>query len=109
MIVNAWFGGKVISTELALAATAGIIALSVLISVLKTRAVPGAQEKREAARWWVPGSPAKAGAETGPETGPDAGDDAAADTAAVADAAAVGEAEDATTPRPGDAEGPPKG
>jgi tellurite resistance protein TerC len=91
MIVNAWFGGKVISTELALAATAGIIALSVLISVTKTRAVPGAQEKREAARWWVPGSPAKVGAE--------AGDDAAAGT----------EAKDATTPRPGDADVPPKG
>ncbi len=67
MIVNAWFGGKVISTELALLATSFIIACSVLISVFKTQAVPGAEERREAVRWWVPGSPAKAGSEAAVE------------------------------------------
>lgn len=135
MVVNAWFGGKVISTELALAATAGIIACSVLVSMLKTRATPGTEEKREAARWWVPGSPAKAESETA------AAGDAAAEAAGAADAAggvavdtgtaagttaasaadaAGGIASDtgtaagtmsasATTPRPGDADVPPKG
>lgn len=119
MIVNAWYDGKVISTELALAATAGIIAVSVLVSIMKTRAVPGAEEKREAARWWVPGSPAKAdtaaagdaaadaaaGADTAGGAATDAG--TAAGTTA-ASAAEIG-AEDATTPRPGDTDVPPKG
>ncbi len=56
MVVNAWFEAKVIPTEWALLATCAIIGGSVLFSLLRTRA-PDAPEK--AARWWVPGSPAK--------------------------------------------------
>jgi len=59
MVVNAWFGGKIVSTEAALAATAGIILASILISLAKTRAVPTGEALREASRWWVPGSPAR--------------------------------------------------
>jgi tellurite resistance protein TerC len=95
MIVNAWYGGKVISTELALAATAGIIACSVLVSMMKTRASPGAEEKRAAARWWVPGSPAKAESETAATAvaGAAPGADAAGGTDAAG--AAAGKAETA--------------
>jgi len=60
MIVNAWAGAKVVSTEAALAVTGGIILASVLVSLLKTRAAPTEEGLREAARWWVPGSPPKA-------------------------------------------------
>lgn len=72
MIVNAWFGGKVIPTEAALAATGAIILVSVLVSVLKTRAKPDRQELEEAAKWWVPGSPAKDDPGTQPKDPPGA-------------------------------------
>lgn len=58
MILNAYFG-KVVPTELALLITAVLIGGSMLVSVIKTRAVPTEEAAREAARWWVPGSPAK--------------------------------------------------
>lgn len=59
MIVNAWFGEKIVSTEMALLITSGIIAVSILVSALKTRAAPTTEELGEAGRWWVPGSPPK--------------------------------------------------
>ena len=60
MIVNAWFGEKIVPTEMALLITSGIIAASMLFSMLKTRAEPTEEQLSEAARWWVPGSPPKA-------------------------------------------------
>lgn len=57
MLVNAWFGGPVVPTQATLGLTAAILGGSVLFSMLKTRATPTARERREAARWWVPGSP----------------------------------------------------
>ncbi|HMM39104.1 MAG TPA: TerC family protein [Desulfovibrio sp.] len=59
MLLNAWFEAKVIPTEWALGATAAIIAGSMLVSLLKTRAGMEEEDRRQAARWWVPGSPAK--------------------------------------------------
>ncbi|KHK01682.1 Integral membrane protein TerC [Desulfovibrio sp. TomC] len=59
MIVNAWFGAKIVPTEIALLITSGIIIASILFSMLKTRAEPTEEELNEAARWWVPGSPTK--------------------------------------------------
>jgi len=59
MIVNAWFDAKIVPTDMALLATAAIILASVAVSVIKTRAAPGKKARREAARWWVPGSPSK--------------------------------------------------
>jgi len=61
MIVNAWFGEKIVPTEMALLITSGIIAASMLFSMVKTRAEPTEETLSEAARWWVPGSPPKAG------------------------------------------------
>ena len=58
MLVNTWFGTKVISTEMALFMTAGLIAASMLYSVYRTRR-PSAQEARKAVRWWIPGTPAR--------------------------------------------------
>ncbi len=60
MIVNAWFGEKIVPTETALLITSGIITASMLFSMFKTRAEPTEEQLKEAARWWVPGSPPKA-------------------------------------------------
>ncbi|WP_268932627.1 TerC family protein [Solidesulfovibrio carbinolicus] len=60
MIVNAWFGEKIVPTEMALLITSGIIAASMVFSMFKTRAEPTKEQLNEAARWWVPGSPPKA-------------------------------------------------
>ncbi len=59
MIVNAWAGTMIVPTGMALLITSGVIAASVLFSLFKTRAEPTEEGLREAARWWVPGSPAK--------------------------------------------------
>ncbi|KAF5050435.1 Integral membrane protein TerC family protein [anaerobic digester metagenome] len=58
MLVNTWFGGKVISTEMALGMTAALIGASMLYSVYRTRR-PSTEEARKAVRWWIPGTPAK--------------------------------------------------
>lgn len=58
MLVNTWFGGKVISTEMALGTTAALIGASMLYSVYRTRR-PSTEEARKAVRWWIPGTPAK--------------------------------------------------
>ncbi|WP_035066235.1 TerC family protein [Nitratidesulfovibrio termitidis] len=61
MIVNAAFDAKIISTGVALLVTFGIIAGSMLISVLKTRGAPdgGDEEKAAPPLGWVPGTPSK--------------------------------------------------
>lgn len=62
MLVNAWFGKKFIPTEAALLVTAVLIGGSMLISLLRTRKLSGAEREAEAAKagaWWVPGSPAR--------------------------------------------------
>lgn len=58
MLVNTWFGGKVVSTEMALGMTAALIGASMLYSVYRTRR-PSTEEARKAVRWWIPGTPAK--------------------------------------------------
>lgn len=58
MLLNTWFGTKVVSTEMALAMTAALIGASVLYSVYRTRQ-PSTEEARKAVRWWIPGTPAK--------------------------------------------------
>ena len=58
MLLNTWFGTKVVSTEMALAMTAALIGASVLYSVYRTRR-PSTEEARKAVRWWIPGTPAK--------------------------------------------------
>jgi tellurite resistance protein TerC len=55
MILNAYFGAKVIPTEIALLITAGLIGGSMLISLLKTSGKP--DDAGKSPRWWVPGSP----------------------------------------------------
>lgn len=70
MILNAYFAAKVVPTELALLITAVLIGGSMLVSVIKTRAVPVEEAAREAARWWVPGSPAKEKTRSGEEESP---------------------------------------
>ena len=56
-----WIGFNLLVLVLwALLITCGIIAASMLFSMLKTRAEPTDKQLREAARWWVPGSPPKA-------------------------------------------------
>jgi len=57
MIVNTWFDAKLIPTDMALLLTTGIIAVSILVSMLKTRGKAGDKAQDEAMRWWVPGSP----------------------------------------------------
>ncbi len=59
MLINAAFG-KVIPTEAALLVTAMLIGGSMLVSVVKTRALPAETAAAEARLGWVPGSPAKA-------------------------------------------------
>lgn len=68
MILNAYFG-KIVPTELALLITAVLIGGSMLVSVIKTRAVPAEEAAREAARWWVPGSPSKGEPKPGEKEG----------------------------------------
>lgn len=59
MVLNAWFGTKVIPTEIALLITASLIAGSIAFSIWKTGTMPVAAATEAANRWWVPGSPAK--------------------------------------------------
>lgn len=59
MVLNAWFGTKVIPTETALLTTAALVGGSVLFSMWKTRGVEDAEAAKVAVRWWVPGSPKK--------------------------------------------------
>lgn len=59
MILNAWFGEKVIPTEIALLITAILIGGSMAISLIKTRGTQLDEAPAEAKSWWVPGSPAK--------------------------------------------------
>ncbi|QAZ68631.1 TerC family protein [Solidesulfovibrio carbinolicus] len=66
MIVNAWFGEKIVSTELALFITAVIIGSSMLFSLLRTQKMPTEEALKDATRWWVPGSPPKVEADKQP-------------------------------------------
>jgi tellurite resistance protein TerC len=67
MLVNTYFGGKIISTETALLATAAIIGGSMLYSVYRTRQT-SVDETRAATRWWIPGSPARVDKAASPES-----------------------------------------
>lgn len=57
MVLNAWFGTKVIPTEVALLITAALIGGSIFFSMWKTRRMPAEEAARLADNWWVPGSP----------------------------------------------------
>lgn len=59
MVVNAWFGTKVIPTEAALLTTGVLIGGSILFSMWKTRHLAPAEASRIAGQWWIPGSPPK--------------------------------------------------
>ncbi|MEL6116001.1 TerC family protein [Photobacterium sp. SP02] len=62
MLVNAYFGTKLIPTELALLITAVLIGGSMLFSIVRTRNLTEAERTAEADKvgsWWVPGSPAR--------------------------------------------------
>jgi tellurite resistance protein TerC len=59
MVLNAWFGTKVIPTEAALLITAVLIGGSIAISMWKTRGMPPEEAARLGEQWWVPGSPPK--------------------------------------------------
>src|SRR5690606_37285801 len=59
MVLNAWFGTKVIPTEVALLMTALLVGGSMLFSMWKTRGVPAEEASQSATKWWVPGSPPK--------------------------------------------------
>lgn len=59
MILNAWFGQKVIPTEVALLITALLIGGSIFFSMWKTRGMPAEEAAKLADSWWVPGSPPK--------------------------------------------------
>lgn len=63
MLQNAFFGAKVIPTEVALLITAALIGGSMLFSVLKTRQVPKAEASDRALHGWVPGSQGERAAE----------------------------------------------
>ena len=74
MLVNAYFGKKFISTEVALLLTAGLIGGSMLISIVRTRKLPEAARAAEAAKsgaWWVPGSPARSDTSKRPPASPE--------------------------------------
>jgi len=58
MTVNTYFGTKVISTEMALLATACLIGSAMLYSMYRTRQVT-ASETQKTMRWWIPGTPAR--------------------------------------------------
>lgn len=62
MLVNAYFGAKIIPTEVALLITAVLIGGSMLISIIRTRKLSEEDRVAEASKagaWWVPGSPAR--------------------------------------------------
>lgn len=59
MVLNAWFGTKVIPTEIALLMTGVLIGSSILFSIWKTRRLEGAEAEQMASQWWIPGSPPK--------------------------------------------------
>ncbi|QBR83555.1 TerC family protein [Legionella israelensis] len=59
MILNAWFGKKIIPIEVALLITALLIAGSILISMWKTRGMSTEEAARLGRKWWVPGSLSK--------------------------------------------------
>jgi tellurite resistance protein TerC len=59
MLLNAWFGEKVIPTEVALLITGILIGGSMLISMIKTRGLPKETAKEEALHGWVPGNQAE--------------------------------------------------
>lgn len=65
MVLNAWYGAKVIPTEVALLITAVLIGGSILFSMWKTRSLPAEEAEQLATRWWVPGSPPKGDAKSG--------------------------------------------
>lgn len=69
MVLNAWFGTKVIPTEIALLITAVLVVGSMLLSIWKTRGMPEAEAAKEARQWWVPGSPRKSGGDGQGESG----------------------------------------
>lgn len=56
MLLNAWFGAKVVPTEVALLITAALIGGSMLYSMYKTRGLPKEEAARESLQGWVPGS-----------------------------------------------------
>ncbi len=58
MTVNTYFGTKVISTEMALLATACLIGSSMLYSMYRTRQATTSETKKTL-RWWIPGTPAR--------------------------------------------------
>lgn len=64
MVLNAWFGAKVIPTEIALLITAVLIGGSIAISIWKTGRMPAGEASKVASQWWVPGSPRKAKGDT---------------------------------------------
>lgn len=58
MILNAWFEAKIISIELALLVTAVIIAISIIISIIKTRTV-STTDTVQSHFGWIPGTPSR--------------------------------------------------
>ncbi len=54
IIINHWYGKAVISTELSLGVTLGVLLLSVIISLIKTR-----HSSLHSTKGWVPGSDSK--------------------------------------------------
>ncbi|MCM2264359.1 MAG: TerC family protein [Desulfuromonadales bacterium] len=71
MLLNAFFGAKVIPTEVALLITALLIGGSMLVSVIKTRRVPKDGASSKALHGWVPGSPGGESAGSEPPGLPD--------------------------------------
>lgn len=65
MVLNAWFGTKVIPTEIALLITAVLIGGSMFISMWKTRGMPAEDAANLGDNWWVPGSPRKSDGDKG--------------------------------------------
>nr|WP_166267885.1 TerC family protein [Marinobacter caseinilyticus] len=59
MVINAWFGTKVIPTEVALLATGVLIGGSILFSIWRTRHLKPGEAAQIASEWWIPGSPPK--------------------------------------------------
>jgi tellurite resistance protein TerC len=67
MVLNAWFGTKIIPTEVALLITAVLIAGSIFVSMWKTRNMSKEEAAKTASKWWVPGSPRKKDPRIGPK------------------------------------------
>ena len=59
MVLNAWFGTKVIPTEIALLITGILIGGSILFSMWKTRGMDSEEAEQASNKWWIPGSPPK--------------------------------------------------